>query len=43
MTQHNDLLQLQSNVDFVFLALAALIGVVLGVAVGKVFHDLWRA
>ena len=41
--QHNDLLQLQANVDFVFLAVAALIGVVLGVAVGKVFHDLWRA
>ena len=41
--QHNDLLQLQANVNFVFLAVAALIGVVLGVAVGKVFHDLWRA
>lgn len=43
VTQHNDLLQLQANVDFVFLAVAALIGVVLGVAVGKLFHDLWRA
>lgn len=43
VTQHNDLLQLQANVDFVFLAVAALIGVVLGVAVGKMFHDLWRA
>ena len=43
MTQHNDLLQLQANVDFVFLAVAALIGVVLGVVVGRVFHDLWRA
>lgn len=42
-TLHNDLLQLQANVDFVFLAVAALIGVVLGVAVGRVFHDLWRA
>lgn len=42
-TQHNDLLQLQANVDFVFLAVAALIGVVLGAAVGKLFHDLWRA
>ncbi len=42
-TQHNDLLQLQANVDFVFLAVAALIGVVLGVVVGRVFHDLWRA
>ena len=41
--QHNDLLQLQANVDFVFLAVAALIGVLLGVAVGRVFHDLWRA
>lgn len=43
VTQHNDLLQLQANVDFVFLAVAALIGVVLGVVVGRVFHDLWRA
>lgn len=43
MTQHNDLLQLQADVTFVFLAVAALIGVVLGVAVGKLFHDLWRA
>lgn len=43
VTQHNDLLQLQANVDFVFLAVAALIGVVLGAAVGRVFHDLWRA
>lgn len=43
VTQHNDFLQLQANVDFVFLAVAALIGVVLGVAVGKLFHDLWRA
>ena len=42
-TQRNDLLQLQANVDFVFLAVAAVIGVVLGVAVGRVFHDLWRA
>lgn len=43
LTLHNDLLQLQANVDFVFLAVAALIGVVLGVAVGRLFHDLWRA
>lgn len=43
VTQHNDLLQLQANVDFVFLAVAALIGVVLGVAVGRLLHDLWRA
>lgn len=41
--QHNALLQVQANLDFVFLAVAALIGVVLGVAVGRVFHDLWRA
>ena len=40
---NNNLLQLQANVDFVFLAVAALIGVVLGVSVGKLFHDLWRA
>lgn len=43
VTQHNDLLQLQANVNFVFLAVCVLIGVVLGVAVGKVFHNLWRA
>lgn len=42
-TQHNDLLQLQANVDFVFLAVAALIGVVLGAAVSFMLHDLWRA
>lgn len=41
-TQHNDLLQLQANVDFVFLAVAALIGVVLGVAVGQVLDRIWR-
>ena len=40
---NNNLLQLQANVVFVFLAGAALIGVVLGVSVGKLFHDLWRA
>ena len=43
LTLHSDLYQLQANVDFVFLAVAALIGVVLGVAVGRLFHDLWRA
>lgn len=43
LTLHNDLYQLQANVDLVFLAVAALIGVVLGVAVGRLFHDLWRA
>ena len=36
--QHNDLLQLQANVDFVFLALAALIGVVLGGFVALVIN-----
>lgn len=43
LTLHSDLYQLQANVDLVFLAVAALIGVVLGVAVGRLFHDLWRA
>lgn len=42
VTQHNDLLQVQANLDFVFLAVAALIGVVLGVVVGNLLHDLWR-
>ena len=36
--QHNDLLQLQANVDFVFLAVAALIGVVLGGFVALVIN-----
>ena len=42
VTQHNDLLQLQANVDFVFLAVAALIGVVLGGLVGLVLDRIWR-
>lgn len=42
VTQRNDLLQLQANVDFVFLAVAALIGVVLGVSAGLVFDRMWR-
>lgn len=41
--QHDDLLQLQANVDFVFLAVCMLAGVIIGCAVGKVFHDLWRS
>lgn len=41
--QHNDLLQLQANVEIVFLAVIALIGVTIGCAVAKVLHDLWRA
>ena len=36
------LLQLQSNVDYVFLAVCMLAGVVIGCAVGWVLHDLWR-
>lgn len=43
VTQHNDLLQLQTNVDFVFLAVCMLAGVVIGCAVSYVLHDLWRA
>ena len=42
VTQHNDLLQLQANVDFVFLAVAALIGVVLGGLLGLVLDRIWR-
>lgn len=42
-TQHNDLLQLQANVNFVFLAVVMLTGVVIGCAVSYVLHDLWRA
>jgi len=42
-TQHNDLLQVQANLDFVFLAVCMLAGVVVGCFVGCVFHDLWRA
>lgn len=41
--QHNDLLQLQANVDVVFLAVIALIGAVIGCAVVNVLRDLWRA
>lgn len=41
-TQHNDLLQIQANVDFVFLAVAALIGVVIGGFLGLVFDRIWR-
>lgn len=42
LTQHNDLLQLQANLDFVFLAVSALIGVVLGAAVALVLNRVWR-
>ncbi len=43
VTQHNDLLQVQANLDFVLLAVCMLAGVVLGCFVGRVFHDLWRS
>lgn len=43
MMQHNDLLQLQVNINCVFLAVCMLAGVVIGCAVGYVLHDLWRA
>ncbi len=42
-TQHNDLLQIQANLDFVFLAVCMLAGVVIGCFIGRVFHDLWRS
>lgn len=42
VTQHNDLLQVQANLDFVFLAVAALIGVVIGGLIGLVVNRMWR-
>ncbi len=42
-TQHNDLLQVRANLDFVFLAVCMLAGVVIGCAISRVLHDLWRA
>ncbi len=43
VTQHDDLLQVQANLDFVFLAVCMLAGVVIGCAISRVLHDLWRA
>lgn len=43
ITQHNDLLQVQANLDFVFLAVCMLAGVMIGCVIGRVLHDLWRA
>ncbi len=43
ITQHNDLLQVQANLDFVFLSVCMLAGVVIGCAISRVLHDLWRA
>jgi len=43
ITQHNDLLQIQADICFVFLAVCMLAGVVVGCFVGRVFHELWRA
>lgn len=37
------LAQLQANTDYVFLAICALTGVVIGCAVGWLLHDLWKA
>lgn len=37
------LAQLQANIDYVFLAICALTGVVIGCAVGWLLHDLWKA
>jgi len=42
VTQHNDLLQIQANLDFVLLAVCMLAGVVIGCFVGRIIHDLWR-
>ncbi len=42
-TQHNDLLQIQANLDFVLLAVCMLAGVVIGCTISHVLHDLWRA
>lgn len=43
LMQHNDLLQLQTNVNCVLLAVCMLAGIVIGCAVSYVLHDLWRA
>lgn len=40
---NNNLLQLQANVNFVFLAVCVLIGAVIGCGVVRVLHDLWRS
>lgn len=40
---NNNLLQLQVNVNFVFLAVCVLIGAVIGCGVARVLHDLWRS
>lgn len=40
---NNNLLQLQANVNFVFLAVCVLIGAVIGCGVARVLHDLWRS
>lgn len=37
------LAQLQANTDYIFLVICALIGVVIGCAVGWLLHDLWKA
>lgn len=40
---NGNLAQLSANTDMIFLAVAGLIGVVVGCAVGWLLHDLWRA
>lgn len=40
---NGNLVQLSANTDMIFLAVAGLIGVVVGCAVGWLLHDLWRA
>lgn len=42
-TLHNDLLQLQANTNFLFSAVVALIGVMLGAAAARAFGYLWRS
>lgn len=43
ITQHNDLLQIQANLDFVFLGVCTLAGVIIGCTISRVLHDLWRS
>jgi len=42
ITQHNDLLQIEANLDFVFLAVCMLAGVVIGSALALVMDRMWR-
>lgn len=42
-TVNANLVQLQANTDYLFAGLMVLCGIVVGVVVGLLLHDLWRA